>query len=76
MTAPMTADKTRRIATATGFLSGVLIFLDALREAPNFWPPEAVWTALSRPHRLELMGGFATIIVTLIMSMRRPVSER
>ncbi len=72
----MTPDKTRRIATATGFLSGVLICLDALREAPGFWPPDLVWTALSRPHRLELAGGIATMVVTFITSLRRrPASD-
>jgi hypothetical protein len=65
----MTPDKTRRIATATGFL-------DALREAPGFWPPDLVWTALSRPHRLELAGGIATMVVTFVTSLRRrPASD-
>jgi hypothetical protein len=72
----MTPDTRRKIATATGFLSGVLVFLDALHEAPVFWPPKVVWTALSRPHRLELFGGFATIVVTFILSLRRPAPKR
>jgi hypothetical protein len=66
----MTPDKKRRIATATGFLSGVLACMDALRDATVSWPPEAVWAAIRRPHKLELFGGIAMMLVTLITSLK------
>ena len=72
----MTPDKKRRIATATGFLSGVLACMDALRDAIVSWPPEAVWSAMRRPHKVEFCGGIAMILVTFVMSIRRTVSER
>jgi len=72
----MTPDKKRRVATATGFLSGVLACLDALRDASVFWPPEVVWAALRRPHKLELCGGLAMTVVTLITSLTRPSAEQ
>lgn len=72
----MTPDKKRRIATATGFLSGILACMDALRDATVSWPPEAVWAAIRRPHKLELCGGIAMIVVTLIISVKRRSPER
>jgi hypothetical protein len=66
----MQSSKGRRIATATAFLSGVITCLDALRDANALWPPDAVWEALRRPHRLELCGGIALIVVTLVMTIR------
>jgi hypothetical protein len=63
------ASKERRIATAVGFLSGAIACLGALRDAPETWPPDAVWRELSRPHRLELLGGIALIIVTFVISI-------
>jgi hypothetical protein len=71
----MTDDKKRRVATATGFLSGVLACMDALRDASVLWPPEAVWAAIRRPHRLELLGGLAMIVVTFILTIRHPASQ-
>ncbi|MFZ0859539.1 MAG: hypothetical protein ABR881_07205 [Candidatus Sulfotelmatobacter sp.] len=65
----MTSEKQRRVATAVGFLSGVLASLDALRDARIFWPPDAVWAALRSPQRLELAGGLALILVTLLTSV-------
>jgi len=65
----MTPEKKRRVATAVGFLSGVLAFLDALREASIFWPPDALWAILRGPQRLELAGGLALISVTLLTSI-------
>jgi hypothetical protein len=67
----MTPDKQRRVATAVGFLSGVVASLDALREAKIFWPLDVVWEALRNPQRLELGGGIALIVVTLIVSIAR-----
>jgi hypothetical protein len=65
----MTPEKKRRVATAVGFLSGVLASLDALRDARIFWPPDAVWEGLRNPQRLELGGGLALVVVTLLTSV-------
>jgi hypothetical protein len=65
----MTPEKKRRVATAVGFLSGVLASLDALRDARMFWPPDAVWEGLRNPQRLELGGGLALVVVTLLTSV-------
>jgi hypothetical protein len=62
-------EKKRRVATAVGFLSGVLASLDALRDARIFWPPDAVWEGLRNPQRLELGGGLALVVVTLLTSV-------
>jgi hypothetical protein len=69
------ANKGRRIAIATGFVSGVIACLDAVRDVPQAWPPDVLWEALTRPHRLELCGGIAVMLVTLIVSIVRPRSE-
>lgn len=65
----MTPEKKRRVATAAGFLSGMLACLDAMRELKEFWPPDVVWQALRTPQRLELGGGIALIVVTLVTSL-------
>ena len=65
----MTTRKQLRVATAVGFLLGVLACLDALKEAKIFWPADAVWEALRPPQRLELGGGIALILVSLLTSM-------
>lgn len=67
----MTPEKKRRVATAVGFLSGVLACLDALRDARIFWPPDVVWEALRNPQRVELGGGIALIVVTLALTIGR-----
>jgi len=67
----MPQDKKRRVATAVGFLLGVIACLDALRDAKVSWPPDAVWAALRSPQRLELGGGIALILVTLIVSLAK-----
>ena len=67
----MTSDKKQRVATAIGFLAGVLACLDALRDAKELWPPDAVWEAMRHPQRLELGGGIALIVVTLLVSIVR-----
>jgi len=71
-TVPMTPEKKRRVATAAGFLSGVLAGLDAVHDARIFWPPDAVWAALPHPQRLELGAGLTLIVVTLLSSGLRP----
>jgi|HubBroStandDraft_2_1064218.scaffolds.fasta_scaffold937593_1 hypothetical protein len=67
----MTTEKKRRVATAAGFLSGVFACLDALRGTTIFWPPYVVWEPLRNPQRLELGGGIALMIVTLLVSVLR-----
>lgn len=67
----MTEEKTGRVATAVGFLSGVIACLDAVRDVKTLWPPGALWQVLQRPRRLELLGGIALIVVTLIVSALR-----
>jgi hypothetical protein len=67
----MTQEKKRRVATAVGFLSGVLACLDALHDAGILWPPDAVWEALRNPQRVELGGGIALIVVTLALTIGR-----
>jgi hypothetical protein len=67
----MTSDKTQRVATAVGFLAGVLAALDALRDVKVLWPPDVVWEALRGPQRLELGGGIALIVVTVAISIVR-----
>jgi hypothetical protein len=65
----MTPEKTRRVATAVGFLSGVLACMDAVRDAGILWPPDALWEVLRSPQRLELSIGIALIIVTFVTSL-------
>jgi hypothetical protein len=65
----MTSDKKNRIATAVGFLAGVLASLDALRDVRILWPLDALWAALRSPQRLELGGGIALMLVTLLSSV-------
>jgi hypothetical protein len=69
---PMTPNKQRRLATAAGFLAGVLGSLDALRDAKIFWPPDAAWEGLQSPQRLELGAGIVLVVVTLVTSAMRP----
>ena len=63
--------KGRRVATAVGFLSGVLACLDALRDAKVLWPPDELWGVLSHPKRLELGAGIVLIVVSFIISVVR-----
>jgi hypothetical protein len=67
----MTPEKKRRVATAAGFLSGVLACLDALRDARVFWPPDVVWEALRGPQGLEFGAGIALIVVSFVTSVVR-----
>jgi hypothetical protein len=65
----MTSDKKNRIAMAVGFLAGVLASLDALRDVRILWPLDALWAALRSPQQLELGGGIALMLVTLLSSV-------
>ncbi|MFZ0734750.1 MAG: hypothetical protein WAM79_20705 [Candidatus Sulfotelmatobacter sp.] len=67
----MTEEKIGRVATAVGFLSGVIACLDAIRDVKTLWPPEALWQVLQRPRRLELVTGIALIVVTLMVTSFR-----
>jgi hypothetical protein len=68
----MTPDKQRRVATAVGFLSGMLAVLDGMRDAKVFWPPDVVWTALRGPQRMEVGGGVALMVIALLASVLLP----
>lgn len=74
----MTPDKKWRLTNAVGFLSGVLACLDALRDAKILWPPDVVWEGLRSSQRLEMGGGIALIVVTLVTSalQRRTAAGR
>ena len=65
----MTAKKQRRVATAAGFLLGVLACLDALRDNSVLWPPDVLWASLGSPQHLKLGTGIALIVVTLLGSV-------
>jgi len=67
----MTPDKQRRIATAAGFVSGVIASLDAWRDAKIVWPPDEAWAGLRGPQRLELGAGIVLMVVTLLVSVLR-----
>lgn len=70
----MTSEKGARVATAAGFLGGMLLCLDALRDVKILWPPPALWEALQGPKHLELAGGITLIVVTLIIASWRHLS--
>jgi hypothetical protein len=65
----MTPEKTRRLATAVGFLAGLLACMDAVRDARIPWPPDALWEVLRSPQRLELGIGIALILVSFGTSL-------
>jgi hypothetical protein len=63
----MTPAQQQRLAIAVGFLAGLLASLHVLRDCKVWWPPDAVWEVLQGPQRLELGGGMALIVVTLVI---------
>lgn len=65
----MDQEKNRRIATAVGFLCGMLACLDAVRDARILWPPDVLWDGLLHRQRLELGGGIAVILVALVTTL-------
>jgi hypothetical protein len=67
----MTPEKQRRLATASGFVSGVIACLDALRDAKIVWPPDEAWAVLRGPQRLELGAGIVLMVVALVTSAMR-----
>ena len=68
----MTSDKQRRVATAVGFLAGMLACLDALRDAKVVWPLDAAWAVMPHAQRLEMSAGIVVILVALVVSVVRP----
>lgn len=72
----MAAGKGRRLGTAVGFLGGLLLCLDAVKNAQVLWPPAALWSVLEHPGRLKLGAGIALIVVSLALSLWRPAPER
>jgi hypothetical protein len=67
----MTSDKKQRVATAVGFISGLLACLDPLRDLREWWPPDEVWSMLRPPQRLEFGAGLVLMMVTLVISVAR-----
>lgn len=67
----MSPDKQRSLATAVGFLSGLLACLHALRDRKILWPPDVVWRSLQGPQRIELGGGIILVAVALIVWIAR-----
>jgi len=61
----VTPEKQRRVATAIGFLAGLLACMVVLRDRVILWPPNAVWGSLPGPQKLALGGGIALIVITL-----------
>jgi hypothetical protein len=67
----MNQQKSRRVVSAVGFISGVLACLDAVRDTRVLWPPAVLWQVLRPPQRLEFGAGIALIAVTLITTAMR-----
>ena len=72
----MTSDKKQRVATAVGFISGLLACLDPLRDLREWWPPDEVWTMLRPAQRLEMAGGIVLMVVALVISVVRRRSTK
>jgi len=62
-------DRRRRVASAILFLFGLIASMNAVRDERVLWPPAALWAVLSPPHRLQLCGGIALILVSLFMTI-------
>jgi hypothetical protein len=65
----MPSDKKQRVATAVGFISGVLACVAPLRDLRSWWPPDEAWAVLQPPQRLEFIGGVALIVITVGISI-------
>jgi hypothetical protein len=65
----MTVERQRRVATAAGFLLGVLACLDVLRDNRVLWPPDLLWASLRSAQRLELGTGVVLILATMLTSV-------
>lgn len=71
----MASPKGRRAASAVLFLFGVLASAKALTDATVAWPPSTVWSQLRNPHKFQLCGGIAVILVSLIMFFLRRTEQ-
>ena len=60
-----------RVATAVGFLAGMLAVLDAVRDSKVLWPPGELWSTLQHGQRVELGTGIALIIIVLVITVVR-----
>lgn len=60
-----------RVATAVGFLAGMLALLDAVRDAKILWPPGELWSSLQHAQRVELGTGIALIVIVLVITVVR-----
>lgn len=60
-----------RVATAVGFLAGMLALLDAVRDSKVLWPPGELWASLQHAERVELGTGIALILIALIITVVR-----
>ena len=72
----MAPDKGWRLGTAIGFLAGLFLCLDAVKDTRALWPPAMLWNALAHPQRLMLGGGIAVIVVSFVLSLARPTTKR
>jgi hypothetical protein len=57
------------VATAAGFLLGVLACLDVLRDKRVLWPPDLLWASLRSAQRFELGTGVVLILATVLTSV-------
>jgi hypothetical protein len=71
----MTPEKKKRVTNAVGFLSGVLACMDAVRDARIFWPLGELWDSLRHVQRVELGGGIALIVVSIVLMRTRKRPE-
>ena len=67
----MASPKGRRAASAILFLFGVLASAKALSDATVAWPAATVWAQLSNPHKVQLCGGIALILVAFVITFTR-----
>jgi hypothetical protein len=65
----MSPDKQKRVGSAIVFLIGVFACLIPLRDRKILWPPDALWQSLENPQRLEIAGGIALIVISIVISI-------
>ena len=67
----MAVTKGRRMASAVLFLFGVFASMRALSDATVAWPLATLWAQLNNPHKFQLCGGIASMLVACIMFFMR-----
>ena len=67
----MAVTKGSRLASAVLFLFGVMASAKALSYASVAWPLATVWAQLNNPHKLQLCGGVASMVVALVLFFTR-----